>query len=66
MFVWITIKHTDHISDEFIDTCIKNLVLVCPGFAFYGKGRGSPCIRLAFSMINEHRIEEVRETVSYY
>lgn len=59
MFVWLTIKNVDHISDDFIDKCLKNLVFIVPGFAFYGNDRLSPCIRLAFSMIEEHEIEEV-------
>ncbi|XP_065207241.1 kynurenine/alpha-aminoadipate aminotransferase, mitochondrial-like [Planococcus citri] len=65
MFVWLTINDIDHISDEFIQKCIENLVFICPGFVFYGKERQSPCIRLAFSTVNENQIEQGIKVLSY-
>ncbi|XP_065207240.1 kynurenine/alpha-aminoadipate aminotransferase, mitochondrial-like [Planococcus citri] len=57
-FVWLTIKNVDHISEDFINKCFKNLVLIVPGFAFYAKEKLSPCIRLCFSLVEEDEIIE--------
>ncbi|XP_065204007.1 kynurenine/alpha-aminoadipate aminotransferase, mitochondrial-like [Planococcus citri] len=64
LFVWLTIKNVDHISDGFINKCLKELVFVVPGFSFYGKNRLSPNLRLCFSLLEKDEIEEGMEILA--